>query len=98
MGRNNRSKGVRRKMYHYPIHDFYCPRCGNRNISLPRPKRQREKFHRKMLYCFTCKKETNHIECATYADTIKFRKNFENGIYKEEQSLIAIRKAESVHG
>lgn len=83
MGRNNNSKNVRRKRY--PIHSFYCPKCGNYNIALPRPHHQRENLHRKMLYCFYCHEDINQVECTSDTDVQKFKKNFRNGVYAHEQ-------------
>ena len=39
-----------------------CPECGTRFPIMRRLGKQKEQFHRKWLYCYRCKKETNHIE------------------------------------
>ena len=39
-----------------------CPTCGNSFPIMRRASMQRGKFHRKIMYCPKCKKETNHIE------------------------------------
>ena len=66
--------------------DFYCTQCGKKNISIMRPKSQlRENGHLKKLFCHTCKKETNNVECNyergyTYED---FLKEFEHHNFDE---------------
>ena len=43
--------------------DFYCTKCGNLSMSLPRAKKkQREAGHLKNLYCPHCREEHNHLE------------------------------------
>ena len=70
---------------YYSIHDFYCLKCGNKGLPIQRGRNlQREKFHRKKLYCIHCKEEVNHIECKTYDDVEEFKINFKNGVYKNE--------------
>lgn len=45
------------------ISDFYCTKCGNRSMSLPRRNgRFREPGHLKSLWCYHCKEEVNHAE------------------------------------
>lgn len=69
----------------YSEHSFYCLNCGNKGIPLLRPQGfKREEFHRKKLYCPTCKFEVNHIECKTYDEVLTFKENFERGAYKDE--------------
>ena len=59
--------------------------CGQKGFDLPRKKsHQHEKFHRKVLYCPWCKEEVNHIECRTPEEIEEFKKNFEEGVYKDE--------------
>ena len=66
-------------------HSFYCIKCGNKGIPLPRKLgRQREKFHRKKMYCIFCKEVVNHIECRTYAEVEQFKIDFEEGVFKDE--------------
>ena len=46
------------------ISDFYCTQCGRKGIPISRIKgREREAGHLKKLFCLTCQKETNHVEC-----------------------------------
>ena len=69
----------------YSEHRFFCESCGREGIPIPRKKScQREKLHRKKLYCPWCKKEVNHIECRTPEEIEEFKKNFEEGVYKDE--------------
>ena len=66
-------------------HQFYCINCGQAGIPLMRRKnRQRERFHRKVLYCYHCQQDVNHIECKNEADIYIFTENFRNGVYKHE--------------
>lgn len=69
----------------YAEHNFYCTKCGNRGIPLPRKQGfKHESFHRKKLYCMFCKEEVNHIECKTFDEVEEFKENFANGVYKDE--------------
>lgn len=44
------------------LSDMYCPECGLR-MTVPRKKGgQRERNHRKKMYCICCKCEQNFIE------------------------------------
>lgn len=75
-------------------HSFYCIRCGNKGIPLQRKVGyQREKLHRKKLWCPTCNEEINHVECRNYLDVEEFKENFKNGVYKDEaeESLSHVR-------
>ena len=64
-------------------HQFYCINCGQAGIPLMRRKsRQRERFHRKVLYCYHCQQDVNHIECKNEADIYVFQENFRKGVYK----------------
>ena len=66
-------------------HNFYCIACGNKGIPLARKMgKQREKFHRKKLFCLTCGKEVNHIECRNQEEIDTFKRNFEKGVYADE--------------
>ncbi len=66
-------------------HTFYCINCGQAGIPLMRRKnRQRERFHRKVMYCYHCHQEVNHIECKNEEDIREFKENFEKGVYKDE--------------
>lgn len=76
--------------------DFYCIQCGNKSLPLARKKSlQKEKFHRKKLYCYHCKEECNHIECKTDDEVVEFLENFNNGLYQEEaeESVSYVKKS-----
>lgn len=69
----------------YVEHEFYCIKCGKRGIPLSRKTGfQKERFHRKKLFCLYCKEEVNHIECKNYEDVNEFKQNFLEGVYKDE--------------
>ena len=66
-------------------HDFYCIKCGHKGIPLSRKQGyQHGRFHRKKLFCLYCQQEVNHIECKNDEDVAEFKRNFENGVYKDE--------------
>ena len=66
-------------------HDFYCIKCGHKGIPLSRKQgHQHERFHRKKLFCIYCQQAVNHIECKNDEDVAEFKRNFENGVYKDE--------------
>ena len=66
-------------------HDFYCIKCGHKGIPLSRKQgHQHERFHRKKLFCIYCQQEVNHIECKNDEDVAEFKRNFENGVYRDE--------------
>ena len=66
-------------------HDFYCIKCGHKGIPLSRKQgHQHERFQRKKLFCIYCQQEVNHIECKNDEDVAEFKRNFENGVYKDE--------------
>lgn len=61
---------------------FYCPSCGRLGYELPRPRgRQREKFHKKNLYCPHCKKTLNMIECKDDEEVFEFKEAFREGVF-----------------
>lgn len=77
-------------------HQFYCINCGQAGIPLMRRKnRQRERFHRKVLYCYHCHQDVNHIECKNDEDIRIFKENFRKGVYKNEaeESLLHVRSS-----
>lgn len=78
------------------MHSFYCPKCGNFTMDLPRNTGMRkEGMHRKKLYCPWCKETLNQIEITTPADLINFREAFERGdfINESQESLDFVRSA-----
>ena len=76
MGRNN-----------IIMSQFYCTQCGNEGTPVWRRKgAEREAGHLKKLFCLTCQKEQNHVECKpftkyTYEDFIT---EFEYGNFTPE--------------
>ena len=72
-------------------HEFYCTKCGNKGIPIPRRKgAEREPGHLKKLFCLTCQIETNHAECIpnsryTHED---FLLEYENGNFDTEGNRI----------
>ena len=42
--------------------DLICPDCGNTFTIMRKENKQKKEFHKKWLYCPSCKKETDHIE------------------------------------
>lgn len=81
-------------MAYYDTHKFYCLNCGEEGIPLQRKRgQQREKFHRKKMYCFHCHNTVNHIECKTSEEVEKFKEEFKQGVYENEakESLDFVR-------
>lgn len=65
-------------------HDFYCICCGKKGIPVMRKVgHQHGKHHMKKLFCITCQKEVNHVECKNYEDVIEFEKKFKQGEYAD---------------
>lgn len=66
-------------------HDFYCLQCGNRGIPILRGRGyERERFHRKKLYCIYCKEEVNHMELRNDDEIFLFKEAFAAGEFIEE--------------
>ena len=64
------------------IHRFFCTKCGKEGIMLPRKRgHERERMHKKKLYCIFCKDEINHIECKNSVEVLEFKENFKEGVY-----------------
>ncbi len=77
-------------MHSFETHKFFCINCGRESIPLPRRESHKHKsMHRKDLYCPWCKHTVNHIECSTIEEEEEFKRNFIEGVYKDEadQSL-----------
>jgi hypothetical protein len=65
-------------------HWFFCVKCGAKTPLARKRGQQKEKFHRKKLWCYHCKEEINHIECRNEIEIAKFKEDFERGLYIEE--------------
>lgn len=49
-------------------HEFYCTSCQTKGIPIVRMKgKERPAGHLKKLYCLTCKREVNFVECRPYS-------------------------------
>ena len=72
-------------MANYDTHKFFCLACGAEGIPLARKRgQQKERFHRKKMYCYHCQNTVNHIECKSSEDVEKFKEDFKQGVYKNE--------------
>ena len=66
-------------------HDFYCLNCGKKTITLMRKiGKQKERFHRKKLFCPWCKNDVNAVECKTQQDVDEFLDKYNKGEFVEE--------------
>ena len=75
-------------------HSFYCIKCGNQSIPLPRKDGfKHNKFHKKKLYCYKCKETINHVECTNKDEVEIFLERFKKGVYIDEveESLAHVR-------
>jgi hypothetical protein len=82
--------------YNYETHDFYCIQCGNKTLPVLRSfASKKERFHRKKLWCCTCKCEINCVEITTLAEKEQFMEEFQDGKYREEaeESICALRNS-----
>lgn len=79
-------------------HTFYCMNCGNKYQLQRRVSFQKERFHRKKLYCCFCKATVNHIECKTYEDALEFETKFNKGEFIKEarESMQYVEKGEDL--
>jgi len=69
----------------FDFSSFYCPHCGEKIFDLPRQKsKQKEKFHRKKLYCPKCQATYNSIECRNDIEVYEFTEDFLNGLYEND--------------
>ena len=69
----------------YEEHSFWCIKCGNKGLPLMRNQgHQHSRFHRKKLYCPTCKMEINHVECKNMEDIEVFKDAFKGGYFVNE--------------
>lgn len=73
-----------RRTKNVEIHNFGCMNCGKflplaRKMSL-----QKEKLHRKKLFCPFCKCTVNMVETRNYNEKLEFISKFEEGCFLEE--------------
>lgn len=66
------------------IHDFYCLNCGKPVTAVRKKGQEREKYHRKKLYCPYCKEIVNHMEVRNQAEKDYFMEGFAAGAWKSE--------------
>lgn len=67
------------------VNSFWCLNCGRCGLPLARPQScQREKFHRKRLFCFWCRRFCNHVECKSPEEEQEFQERFALGEFQEE--------------
>ena len=70
----------------YFISNFYCTKCGQQGIPLPRKKSSaRGIAHLKKLYCCTCKEQVNAVEIRPFGSYTyeQFVKDFEEGRFND---------------
>ena len=73
------------------ISDFYCTKCGQKGISIPRKNnKRREAGHLKSLYCTHCKTVHNAVEIRPYGqyNIEDFYIEFENHNFDENGKRI----------
>lgn len=64
---------------------LWCMNCGQEGIPIVRKRSSlKEQFHRKKMYCWHCMQEVNHIECRNEFEIEEFKKNYAEGLYKDE--------------
>ena len=88
-------------MAKFSEHSFYCMKCGQKMMTLPRKDSfNHGKHHRKKLWCPWCKMELNGVECRNDSEVYEFKQAFEAGKYKEElaESLDFIKKENNFFG
>ena len=81
-------------MAKYEMHDFYCVNCGHKGLPCQRKiGKLHGEFHRKKLYCCTCRTEVNHVEVRNQEEAEIFMEAYNNGEYKEEanESICHVR-------
>ena len=75
----------------FEFHSFWCPVCGNKAFDLPRQRSHfHEKGHRKTLYCPTCRKERQCIECQSDADVYEFKEAYYNGEFENDKRFTQV--------
>ena len=66
------------------MHLAYCLKCGTPMPFQRNKGFQKEKFHRKRMWCPTCRQLINHVEVKNMEEKEEFLINFKNGVYIDE--------------
>lgn len=75
------------------FHDFYCTKCGNKGLSLPRKIGQlREPGHLKRMYCFSCKDEINFAEISAGYSYDDFKYEYEHNNFQDGLRIKTIKQ------
>ena len=69
------------------IHYFFCPECGAITPLARKISKQKEKFHKKKLYCYKCKREVNQVECKNQIELNEFK---EKNLINSEKKILYI--------
>lgn len=59
------------------VHYFCCPECGSITPLARKVSKRKEKFHKKRLYCYNCKKELNQVECKNQMELDEYKKTLD---------------------
>ena len=70
--------------------DFYCTQCGRKGIPICRIGNMRKAGHLKILFCFHCGREVNHVECISGSryDRETFLREWETGNFDTDGKRI----------
>lgn len=68
-------------------HYFCCPECGTVTPLARKISKQKEKFHKKKLYCYKCRKELNQVECKNQIELDEFK---EKNLVNSEKKILYI--------
>lgn len=72
-------------MFDFQINKFMCPLCGKETVPIIRKtSRQRQKGHRKWLYCPWCKKTVNTYECRNHQELQEFKHQYDSGVISQK--------------
>lgn len=69
------------------VHYFCCPECGSITPLARKVCKKKEKFHKKRLYCYKCKKELNQVECRNQMELDEFK---EKNLINSEKKILYI--------
>ena len=68
--------------------DLICPECGSIFPIMRRECNQKKAFHRKYLYCPTCKKTTNQLEMKEYDKLLEMIDRKEDASMTEDEKKV----------